>query len=79
MTTLNGPLMDQVARNVADYDLQRKFGVIETWAVVLNESITDHAGHIDHATARLQNFHSGQVSMRSNHDQLSKDVKEVMS
>ena len=79
MTTPNGPLMDQGAFNAAVYDMQHKFPGIETWATVVNDAITGHADHIDHSTARLESFHSGMASARLRHDQLSKDVVEVMT
>ena len=46
---------------------------------MVNEAITDHAGHIDHLTARLGSFHSVMASGRPRHDQLGKDVVEVMT
>ena len=44
-----------------------------------DEPIADHAGHIDHATARLEHLHIGQAATCSRHERLGKDVVEVMT
>ena len=45
--------MDQGALNSAVYDLQRNFGGIEEWAKIVNDSITDHATHLDKNNERF--------------------------
>ena len=79
MTIPNGPLFDQGALNAEVYDLQRKFGGIEEWAAIVNDSITDHAKHPDNNNERLDAIRQGQAAMRTHHEQLGKDVLEVMT
>ena len=79
MTMPNGPLMDLGELNSAMYDLQRKFGGIEEWAKVMNDAITDHAGHLDKNNKRLDVIREGQAAVRTHHEQLGKDVVAVMT
>ena len=79
MAMPNGPLMDQGELNSAMYDLQRKFGGIEEWAKVVNDAITDHAGRLDKNNERLDVIRQGQAAVRTHHEQLGKDVVEVMA
>ena len=47
-----GPQLDPNALNQFLYALHYKVEAIEKWAVVVNDSITDHAIHIDETRAR---------------------------
>ena len=79
ITVLNGSLMDQGALHAAVCDLQRKFSGFEEWAAILNDSITDHATHLDNNNERLDVIRQGQAAVRAHHEQLGKDVLEVMA
>ena len=47
-----GPQLDPDALNQFLYALHYKVEAVEKWAVVVNDSITDHATHIDETRAR---------------------------
>ena len=47
MTCTAGPVMSAVEANAFMYALHYKIEAVEKWAYTVNESITDHAEHID--------------------------------
>jgi uncharacterized tellurite resistance protein B-like protein len=69
-------LMDQTQISMAIRDLQLKFTNIETWATTVNDSITDHAGHIDHQKVRIESFAMHGRTVTGKISEISADVKE---
>ena len=68
--------MDQTQISMAIRDLQLKFTNIETWATTVNDSITDHAGHIDHQKVRIESFSAHGRTVTSKISEITADVKE---
>ena len=69
-------LMDQTQISMAIRDLQQKFASIESWAVTVNDSVTDHAGHIDHQKARIESFALHGRTVTTKISETTADVKE---
>ena len=59
MTGTAGPVMSAADANAFMYAIHYKVEAMEKWAVTVNESITDHAEHID--TTRARASHSFQT------------------
>ena len=53
-TIPNGLLVDIGMLNVVVYEFQRQIAPMEPWATSVNETLADHAGHIDHGRTNLR-------------------------
>ena len=69
-------LLDQQQVSMAIRDLQMKFSRIDDWAVTVQESVTDHAGHIDHHRDRLESFALRSTTLGTDMGQVKTDLKE---
>ena len=55
MQGMTGPVMDAQTMNQFLYNLHYKVEAMEQWAATVNDSVTDHAVHIDNAKQKSMN------------------------
>ena len=82
MTGSAGPVMSAVDANAFMYALHYKIESIEKWALTVNESITDHAEHIDVTRARAAhsfNLVTGEINRLCSSASIGEsDTRQVM-